>query len=175
MYTRRKTRVGVVTSDKMQKTVVVAVESHKRHPLYDKTIRRTTRYKVHDAHDLAKVGDVVRIVESRPMSREKRWRLAEVVMRREVAEIAPREIDASLLGISRPHTESAAATAEAAPVTGDVGEDANPPAAAELTETPVEEEAPAEADFEAAAEPVEQAQDSAPETVAEQEEEQTGE
>jgi small subunit ribosomal protein S17 len=109
MCTRRKTRVGVVTSDKMQKTVVVAIESHKHHRLYGKTIRRTTRYKVHDAKDLAKVGDVVRIVESRPISREKRWRLAEVVMRREVAEFAPREIDASMLGIRRSHTESAAA------------------------------------------------------------------
>jgi small subunit ribosomal protein S17 len=141
MYTRRKTRVGVVTSDKMQKTVVVAVGSHKRHSLYNKTIRRTTRYKVHDEKELAKLGDIVRIVESRPLSREKRWRLAEVVLRREVAEIAPREIDAEMLGINRPHTESAAATtAEAAeaPV-------AEAPPVAEETEAPVEEEAsPAE-------------------------------
>jgi len=177
MYTRRKTRVGVVTSDKMQKTVVVAVESHKRHPLYDKTIRRTTRYKVHDAHDLAKTGDIVRIVESRPLSREKRWRLAEVVMRREVAEIAPREIDASLLGISRPHTESAAAAAEA-PVEEQAVEATEAPAA-EATETPVEEEASAEpeaapAEPEPEAAPVE-SDTTQPETVAEQEEEQTGE
>ena len=175
MYTRRKSRVGVVTSDKMQKTVVVAVESSKRHPLYNKTIRRTTRYKVHDASDLAKVGDIVRIVENRPLSREKRWRLAEVVTRRDVAEIAPREIDASLLGINRPHTESAAAMAEAPAVEAPVAEE---------VETPVEEQAPppAEAEAEPEAEaPVAEAQaapvesESEPETVAEQEEEQTKE
>ncbi len=143
MYTRRKTRVGVVTSDKMQKTVVVAVESQKRHALYDKTIRRTTRYKVHDAKEEAKVGDIVRIVESRPMSREKRWRLAEVVTRREVAEIAPREIDASLLGISRPHTEHGEAVAAEAAGAEEKAE-----------ETPVEEEAPP-AEAEAAPEPTE--------------------
>jgi small subunit ribosomal protein S17 len=179
MYTRRKTRVGVVTSDKMQKTVVVAIESRKHHRLYDKTIRRTTRYKVHDANDLAKVGDVVRIVESRPISREKRWRLAEVVMRREVAEIAPREIDASLLGINRPHTESAAATAEApveaveAPVAEatETPVEEEPPVA-EAIETPVEETAP-ETEPEPAAAPAES--EAEPETAAEQEEEQTGE
>ncbi len=173
MYTRRKSRVGVVTSDKMQKTVIVAVESHKRHPLYNKTIRRTTRYKVHDANDLAKLGDIVRIIESRPISREKRWRLAEVVTRREVAEIAPREIDASMFGINRPHTESAAATAEAAreaPPAPEAEPVAEAPAveevaapAAEAVETPAEEQAPpAQSEGE-------------PETVAEQEEEQTEE
>jgi small subunit ribosomal protein S17 len=173
MYTRRKSRVGVVTSDKMQKTVIVAVESHKRHPLYNKTIRRTTRYKVHDANDLAKLGDIVRIIESRPISREKRWRLAEVVTRREVAEIAPRDIDASMFGINRPHTESAAATAEAAreaPPAPEVETVAEAPAveevaapAAEAGEAPAEEQAPpAQSEGE-------------PETVAEQEEEQTKE
>jgi small subunit ribosomal protein S17 len=183
MYTRRKTRVGVVTSDKMQKTVVVAVESHKRHALYDKTIRRTTRYKVHDEKELAKLGDIVRIVESRPLSREKRWRLAEVVLRREVAEIAPREIDAEMLGINRPHTESAAATtaeaaeapvAEAPPVAEETEapvEEASP--VAEETEAPVEEQALVEAEPEAApaeakAEPEPEAE---PKPAAEEEEE----
>jgi small subunit ribosomal protein S17 len=148
MYTRRKTRVGVVTSDKMQKTVVVAVESHKRHPLYGKTTRRTTHYKVHDAKDEAKVGDVVRIVESRPISREKRWRLAEVVTRREVAEIAPREIDAALLGINRPHTERVEAPAEA-PVVAPVAEEAvEAPAAEETPEAEAEVEPEAEAEAE---------------------------
>jgi small subunit ribosomal protein S17 len=156
MYTRRKTRVGVVTSDKMQKTVVVAVESHKRHPLYNKTIRRTTRYKVHDEKELAKLGDIVRITESRPLSREKRWKLAEVVTRHEVAEIAPREIDASMFGIRRLHTQSAAAAAEAAPVEeptasvapvaeAEPGEDFSPPVTAEQEEAP-----PAEAETEVA-------------------------
>ncbi len=148
MYTRRKMRVGVVTSDKMQKTVVVAVESHKSHRLYKKTMRRTTHYKVHDAQELAKVGDIVRIVESRPLSREKRWRLVEVVMRREVAEIAPREIDASLLGISRPHTEHGEIVAAEAPVEA-------PPAEAEAEAGAVaEEQAPPEAEAETAVEEV---------------------
>ncbi len=126
--------MGIVISDKMQKTLVVAVESRKRHPLYNKTMRSTTRYKVHDGNELAKTGDIVRIVESRPISREKRWRLAEIVTRREVAEIAPREIDASMLGIHRPHTESHAATAEAAPA------EAEMPAPEEAVEAPVVEE-----------------------------------
>jgi len=186
MYTRRKSRVGVVTSDKMQKTVVVAVGSHKRHPLYNKTIRRTTRYKVHDEKELAKLGDIVRIVESRPMSREKRWRLVEVVTRREVAEIAPREIDASMFGINRPHTESAAATAgtieapveeEAPPVEAEapVEEEAPP---AEAVEAPVEEEAPpveAEALVEEEAPPAEAQAEAEAETVTEEEEKQTEE
>jgi small subunit ribosomal protein S17 len=167
MYTRRKTRVGVA-DQRQDEDVVVAIESHKHHRLYGKTIRRTTRYKVHDAKDLAKVGDVVRIVESRPISREKRWRLAEVVMRREVAEFAPREIDASMLGIRRSHTESAAAAAEA-PVEEQPVEAVEAPVA-EAMETPVEEEAP-EAEPEAA--PAES--EAEPETVAEQEEEQTEE
>ena len=145
MYTRRKTRLGVVTSDKMQKTVVVAVESHKSHPLYKKTMRRTTRYKVHDADELAKVGDIVRIVESRPLSREKRWRLTEVITRREVAEFAPREIDASLLGINRPHTEHGETVAAEAPAEAPAAEaEPEAEAVAEATEAPVEEEAPPE-------------------------------
>jgi small subunit ribosomal protein S17 len=188
MYTRRKSRVGVVTSDKMQKTVVVAVESHKRHPLYNKTIRRTTRYKVHDANDLAKVGDIVRIVENRPLSREKRWRLAEIVTRRDVAEIAPREIDASMLGINRPHTESAAATAEAAVEPVAAAATVEAPAveapAAEEVEISVEEQAPPPAESEAEPEaeaPVAEAEavpaesEAEPEAIAEQEEEQTEE
>lgn len=97
MYTRRRSQVGVVISDKMAKTVVVAVEKHKRHPLYKKTMRRTVRYKAHDEKGTASLGDTVRIVESRPLSREKRWRVAEIIARREVAEIAPREIGASVL------------------------------------------------------------------------------
>lgn len=97
MYTRRRSQVGVVVSDKMAKTVVVAVEKHKRHPLYKKTMRRTLRYKAHDEKGTASLGDTVRIIESRPLSREKRWRVAEVITRREVAEIAPREIGASVL------------------------------------------------------------------------------
>jgi len=135
--------MGVVISDKMQKTLVVAVESRKRHPLYNKTMRRTTRYKVHDGNELGKIGDVVRIVESRPISREKRWRLAEIVTRHEVAEIAPREIDASLLGIARPHTERA--VPEEAPATVEVAQAEEEAPAAEAEAPPAESEGEAEA------------------------------
>jgi small subunit ribosomal protein S17 len=78
---KRKTHVGVVTSDKMQKTVVVRLETTTRHPLYKKTIRRTKTVKAHDEAQAARVGDLVRIMETRPLSREKRWRVVEVVRR----------------------------------------------------------------------------------------------
>jgi small subunit ribosomal protein S17 len=72
---RRKIRLGRVVSDRMDKTVVVAVETLKRHPLYKKSIRRAVKYKAHDESNKCRVGDVVRIVETRPLSRQKRWRL----------------------------------------------------------------------------------------------------
>ena len=97
MYTRRRAQVGVVVGNKMQKTVIVAVEKHKRHPLYRKSMRRTKRYKAHDEKGLCALGDTVRIRESRPLSREKRWRVVEILARHEVAEVAPREIDQTIL------------------------------------------------------------------------------
>ena len=75
----RKTRVGVVVSDKMEKTVVVAVRDTYRHPLYGKTQRRLTKYKAHDDANTCGVGDLVRISETRPLSRTKRWRVAEIL------------------------------------------------------------------------------------------------
>ncbi|MCL6627060.1 30S ribosomal protein S17 [Alicyclobacillus shizuokensis] len=75
----RKVRVGKVVSDKMDKTIVVAVEERVMHPLYGKTVRRTKKFKAHDENNEAKVGDVVRIMETRPLSKEKRWRLVEIV------------------------------------------------------------------------------------------------
>ncbi|HHW39841.1 MAG TPA: 30S ribosomal protein S17 [Syntrophomonadaceae bacterium] len=78
---QRKTRVGVVVSDKMDKTVVVAVETMVRHPLYKRTIRRTKKFKAHDETNSCRVGDTVRIMETRPLSREKRWRVAEIISR----------------------------------------------------------------------------------------------
>ena len=77
--TRRKVRQGIVVSDKSDKTVVVKVERTVRHPLYGKVMRRSKRYQAHDEANAGKVGDVVRIMECRPMSRTKRWRLVEVV------------------------------------------------------------------------------------------------
>jgi len=95
--TRRKERIGVVVSNKMQKTVVVAVETFKRHRIYKKILRQTRRFKVHDENNACALGDIVRIVETRPLSREKRWRVAEVLVRGEVPEVAPKEIGAELI------------------------------------------------------------------------------
>jgi small subunit ribosomal protein S17 len=74
-----KERVGTVVSDKMDKTVVVAVENRFPHPIYQKTVSRTKRYKAHDEENTCKVGDRVRITETRPLSRTKRWAVAEVL------------------------------------------------------------------------------------------------
>lgn len=78
---RRKVRVGRVVSDKMDKTVVVAVETLVRHPLYQKVIRKTKKFKAHDEHNACRVGDKVRIMETRPLSKEKRWRVVEIIER----------------------------------------------------------------------------------------------
>jgi len=77
----RKTRIGLVVSDKMEKTVVVAIERRVPHPVYGKMMTRTTRLKAHDEENTAKAGDTVRIMETRPMSKDKRWRLVEIVSR----------------------------------------------------------------------------------------------
>ena len=92
MEKKHKARFGRVVSDKMDKTVVVVVETPKRHPLYKKIIRRTARYKVHDEKNECSLGDLVKIVETRPLSKQKRWRVAEIVTRKEVAEVQPKEI-----------------------------------------------------------------------------------
>ena len=76
---QRKTRVGVVTSDKMQKTITVSVERRIQHPLYGKFIKRHTKLTAHDENNECGIGDVVRIMETRPLSKKKRWRLVEVV------------------------------------------------------------------------------------------------
>ena len=75
----RKTRVGVVVSDKMDKTVVVAIKTKVRHPLYGKMVNRTRKFKVHDEENQCGVGDTVKIMETRPISKDKRWRLVEIV------------------------------------------------------------------------------------------------
>lgn len=92
MFKDRRTLTGTVVSDKMDKTVVVAVERLKRHPLYRRTIRRTTKYKAHDEKNECRVGDVVKLVESRPLSKEKRWRVIEVVRRGDVPEVKPQDV-----------------------------------------------------------------------------------
>ena len=75
----RKTRVGIVASDKMDKTIVVAVRDNVKHPLYKKIIKRTVRFKAHDENNEAKVGDIVMIMETRPLSKDENWRLVKIV------------------------------------------------------------------------------------------------
>ncbi len=92
MQEKRKTRFGRVVNNRMDKTVVVAVETPKRYPLYKKTIKRAVKYKAHDENNKCQPGDAVRIVETRPLSRHKRWRVAEIITKGKVAEVQPKEI-----------------------------------------------------------------------------------
>jgi len=86
---KRKVKEGLVVGDKMDKTVVVAVETRKVHPLYKKAIRVTKKYKAHDEKNACKIGDKVKIIETRPLSKEKRWRVIGIMPKREVAETKP--------------------------------------------------------------------------------------
>lgn len=75
----RRTRVGIVVSDKMEKTIVVAIKTKIRHPLYGKTMNRTVKFKAHDENNEAQFNDTVMIMETRPLSKDKRWRLVEII------------------------------------------------------------------------------------------------
>lgn len=77
----RKTRTGKVVSDKMDKTVVVAIEDHVKHPLYGKIVKRTVKLKAHDENNECHVGDTVRVMETRPLSKDKRWRIVKIMER----------------------------------------------------------------------------------------------
>ncbi len=92
MKEKRKSRVGRVINNQMDKTVVVAVETPRRYTLYKKTIKRAVKYKAHDEKNQCRPGDVVKIMETRPLSRHKRWRVAEIITKGEVAEVKPAEI-----------------------------------------------------------------------------------
>ncbi len=92
MREKRKIRVGHVVGNKMDKTVVVAVETLRRHPLYKKSIKKAVKYKAHDEKKECQLGDGVRIVETRPLSKFKRWRVAEIITKAKVVEIQPKEI-----------------------------------------------------------------------------------
>ena len=92
MEKKRKIRVGQVVSNKMDKTVVVAVETLRHHPLYKKTIKRAVKYKAHDENNKCGPGDIVKIIETRPLSKQKRWRVAEILTKGEVIEVKPKEI-----------------------------------------------------------------------------------
>ena len=75
----RKTRTGKVTSNKMDKTIVVAIENHVKHPLYNKIVKKTYKLKAHDETNECNIGDTVRVMETRPLSKDKRWRLVEII------------------------------------------------------------------------------------------------
>ncbi len=114
-YGRRKVREGTVVSDKMPKTVLVAVETLSRHPLYKKAVRRLRRYMAHDEEDACRTGDRVRIVEWRPLSRHKRWRVVEILARAEAPELEPATIDLELLGEAKAAEETPPIPAEEGP------------------------------------------------------------
>ena len=163
---RRKSMVGIVVSNKMDKTAVVAVERRRPHPLYRKIVRSTKRYKAHDPNNTAVLGDVVRIEETRPLSKEKRWRIAETLTRGNVADVAPRDIGApegaliqpiapppptppraaaveaeTPVAAAPPATELAADTAEAAPTAEAVEVTATEPTAEAAAEPKKDSEA----------------------------------
>ena len=94
-YDRRKIRIGRVVSDKMDKTVVVAVEWRRPHRVYKKPVRRETRFVAHDPQNECKIGDTVRIREGRPLSKTKRWRVVNILQREDIAEVLPDELTAS--------------------------------------------------------------------------------
>jgi small subunit ribosomal protein S17 len=93
MEKKIKIRFGRVLSNRMDKTVVVVVETRRRHPRYKKVVRYKAKFKAHDEDNTCGIGDLVRIVETRPLSKEKRWRVAEVLTRAEMIEVKPAEIE----------------------------------------------------------------------------------
>ncbi len=137
---RRKTLIGVVVSNKMDKTAVVSVERRHPHPLYRKIIRTTKRYKAHDPNNTANLGDVVRLEETRPLSKEKRWRIAETLTLGNVADIAPRDIGAPVepQAVAAPAAPAAAIAVAEAPAAVAEADEA-PAAVAEAEEAPAAE------------------------------------
>jgi small subunit ribosomal protein S17 len=146
MGSQEKLQTGTVVSTKMDKTVVVRIDRSKRHRLYGKTLRVTRRYKAHDEKNECNLGDLVRIAETRPLSREKRWRVVEIVQKGDVAEVAPREIGARILEETRAEAEAEAearraeeAARRAALEPEDVAPDIETPAEAGEPEAPAAE------------------------------------
>ena len=129
----RKKRIGQVVGDKMDKTVVVSVEWRQRHPLYRKSMKRITKFHAHDEQNDAKLGDTVLLMETRPISRLKRWTVAEILERHEVPEVMPQEIG---MDVEEGFVKSTVAIAEE-PVAEEVAEE---PVAEEVAEEPVAEE-----------------------------------
>jgi small subunit ribosomal protein S17 len=143
-YGGGKVREGTVVSDKMEKTVLVAIEWNIRHRLYQKTIRRVKRLMAHDERNEAHLGDRVRVIESRPVSRHKRWRVVEVLVRAELPEVAPESIDLDLLGEVK-RAEAPEEIAAPAAVEADEVSAPAPEAAAGVEEVETAEPAPEEA------------------------------
>lgn len=114
---------GVVVSDKMDKTVVVNVARRKQHALYRKVINRSKRFKAHDAENDCNVGDIVRILETRPMSKGKRWRVIEILERGDVAEVSPEDIGRSIEEEVQASPTAAAAAAVEADSEGAAGDE----------------------------------------------------
>lgn len=114
MAGKRRTKEGRVVSDRMDKTIVVSVERLQRHPIYKRVVRRSTKFKAHDQDNTARVGDTVRIEESRPLSRDKRWRLIEVLGHGVAETVSEPMADEAIL-IPEPKPEPAA-EAEAEPM-----------------------------------------------------------
>jgi small subunit ribosomal protein S17 len=114
---KQKSRTGTVISAKMQKTVVVSVAWRQRHRLYGKAVRRISKFYAHDEGAECKLGDVVRIVETHPLSKTKRWRVMEIVKRGDVPEVKPAEIGAPEIKALSPVAQAAAPALEAQEVT----------------------------------------------------------
>ena len=143
-FERRKVRVGRVVSDKMNGTCVVVVEWRKSHRLYKKSVKMRTRFMVHDPQNECRLGDQVRITETRPLSKTKRWRVSEILQREDIAELQPDEIkveDESVLSYQPQITvavaEAPAVEEEEAEASADEAVDAKP--ATEVEEEPVAE------------------------------------
>ncbi len=118
----RKSRVGTVVSDKGDQTIIVSIARAAPHRLYHKVIRTTKRYPVHDPENTATLGDLVRIEECRPISKTKRWRLVEVIVERQVADVAATSIDATLvteMQRSAAHAAESGSESPAAPAGGE--------------------------------------------------------
>src|SRR5262245_19933757 len=113
MASLEKLQQGTVVSTKMDKTVIVRIDRSKRHRLYGKTMHTSQRYKAHDEENACNLGDVVKIAETRPLSKDKRWRVVEIVVKGDVAEVAPTEVGTSQLAeLEAVQTAEAARRAE---------------------------------------------------------------
>jgi small subunit ribosomal protein S17 len=125
-YERRKVRTGRVVSDKMDRTIVVQVEWRTPHRLYKKPVRRMSKFRVHDPDNVSMVGDIVQVIETRPRSKTKRWRLVKILQRREMVDIRPEDIgeDAQPAVMPEPAVEPVS-------VPDDAAEDSEPVAEAE--------------------------------------------